>query len=207
MSSISSVNQDPWRLHRRRRRRFAAQPGCVTGLLGPNGAEKSTNMRNICGLTSATGGTVAGRQLRGHANPGGRGRRNARCVRAARRSHRPRDPDDRPAVHRPPTAAGRAARCCASTTGPRTPEDDTTSGQSPRHVRSNSPPGRGRRAPGSGPDRTGAYPHWCSSHQLPRRFPSTDPHHGSGRQGSNPAGCTGGMQDSGTPPAHRNVAI
>ncbi len=51
---------------------FTAAPGRVTGFLGPNGARKSTTMRIMVGLTTASQGTVtvAGRNYRDLPNPG-----------------------------------------------------------------------------------------------------------------------------------------
>src|SRR5215213_11867255 len=51
---------------------FQAEPGRVTGFLGPNGAEKSTTMRILVGLTPASSGTttVLGRRYADLPNPG-----------------------------------------------------------------------------------------------------------------------------------------
>jgi ABC-2 type transport system ATP-binding protein len=51
---------------------FRCEPGTVTGFLGPNGADKSTTMRMICGLTAPTSGTsaVGGVPYRTLGNPG-----------------------------------------------------------------------------------------------------------------------------------------
>jgi ABC-2 type transport system ATP-binding protein len=51
---------------------FTAEPGRVTGFLGPNCAGKSTTMRIIVGLTRATSGTVtlSGRRYVDLPNPG-----------------------------------------------------------------------------------------------------------------------------------------
>jgi ATPase subunit of ABC transporter with duplicated ATPase domains len=90
---------------------FTAQPGRVTGFLGPNGAGKSTTMRIIVGLTRATSGTVtiAGRSYFDLPNAGLEVGvlldASARRVRAARRAHRPRDPDHCPTAHGTPARA------------------------------------------------------------------------------------------------------
>ena len=51
---------------------FRAEPGRVTGFLGPTGAGKSTTMRVLVGLTPPTSGTatVAGRRFADLPNPG-----------------------------------------------------------------------------------------------------------------------------------------
>ena len=51
---------------------FVARPGRVTGFLGPNGARKTTTMRVMVGLTSATSGevTIGGHHFRDIPNPG-----------------------------------------------------------------------------------------------------------------------------------------
>ncbi len=51
---------------------FTAQPGRVTGFLGPNGAGTSTTLRIVTGLTPATSGTatVCGRRFADLPNPG-----------------------------------------------------------------------------------------------------------------------------------------
>ena len=80
---------------------FTARPGRVTGFLGPNGAGKSTSHAHpgradpaLLGL-----GHRPGPALRRPAQPRARGRRAARRLGPARRSHRPRDPDPGPAHH------------------------------------------------------------------------------------------------------------
>ena len=86
---------------------FTARSGRVTGFLGPNGAGKSTSMRMMVGLTTPTEGTatISGRLFADLPNPGREVGVNARRLRPARRPHRPRDPDHRPAdtwASRPP---------------------------------------------------------------------------------------------------------
>jgi ABC-2 type transport system ATP-binding protein len=51
---------------------FTAQPGRVTGFLGPKGAGKSTTLRILVGLTRATSGTatISGRRYLDLPNPG-----------------------------------------------------------------------------------------------------------------------------------------
>ena len=80
---------------------FTAKAGRVTGFLGPNGAGKSTTLRIMVGLTRPDAGsaTISGHHYVDLPNPGLRGRRPPRRLRAARRPHRPGDPHPGPAVH------------------------------------------------------------------------------------------------------------
>src|SRR5258706_7571778 len=50
---------------------FVVQPGAVTGVLGPNGAGRSTRMRMVIGLNGPTSGsvTVNGRRYAQHVSP------------------------------------------------------------------------------------------------------------------------------------------
>ena len=88
---------------------FTAATGRVTGFLGPNGAGKSTTLRIVVGLTPATSGHGPHRRTSVHRppQPGHRGRGPPRCLRPARRPHRPRDPHHRPADHGPAPHPGR----------------------------------------------------------------------------------------------------
>jgi ABC-type branched-subunit amino acid transport system ATPase component len=79
---------------------FTAAPGRVTGFLGPNGAGTSTTMRIMVGLTRPTSGTatVLGLRFARPAQPRTGSGSTARRVRAARRTHRPGDPQTQLAV-------------------------------------------------------------------------------------------------------------
>lgn len=138
-------------------------------------------MRNIVGLTRATSGTatVAGRSYAGLPNPGlevgvlldasaqHAGRTGREILTIAQRFM---------GLSRQRVGSSREVLRFNYRTAH--PEDDTTSGQSPRHIRSNLTTWSRPQSTGTGAGSSWGVPAALMLlTPLPRRFPSTDPHH------------------------------